>query len=53
MCDMETTTKSRKQGTGSWYTEKGTTREPCTFDSSLEWICRAGKYIALVPKKES
>lgn len=46
-------TRKMKRGTGSWYTEQGTTTEPSSIPS-MEWICRAGKRIALVPiKKES
>ena len=41
-----------KKGTGKWYTEKGTYTEPCSFDPSLEWICRCGTRIALVKKEE-
>lgn len=37
-----------KQGTGTWYTEKGTTTEPSEIPG-MEWIVRAGKKIALVP----
>ena len=44
-------TKQMKRGTGSWYTERNTYTEPCSFDSTLEWICRAGKQIALVKKE--
>jgi len=40
--------KSMKQGTGSWYTEQGTYTEPSEI-KGMEWICRAGKIIALIP----
>ena len=43
---METTTK---KGTGSWYTERSTYTEPSDIEG-MEWVCRAGKRIALVPK---
>jgi hypothetical protein len=45
-----TTTQSKrriKQGTGSWYTERGTYTEPSSVEG-MEWICRAGKRIAMV-----
>jgi hypothetical protein len=53
MCDMKTAKQTRKikRGTGAWYTERGTYTEPYSFDSSLEWICRAGKRISLVKKE--
>ena len=37
-----------KKGTGKWYTEQGTYTEPSNIDG-MEWICRCGKRIALVP----
>jgi hypothetical protein len=48
MAKLTTSPQSLKQGTGSWYTERGTTTEPSTV-KGMEWVCRAGKRIALVP----
>lgn len=45
--------QSTKRGTSTWYTERGTYTEPSSIEG-MEWICRCGKRIALVPiKKES
>jgi hypothetical protein len=41
-----------KRGTGQWYTEKNTTTAPSKVEG-MEWIVRCGKYIALVPIKET
>jgi hypothetical protein len=40
-----------KLGTGSWYTERGTYTEP-SEQEGMEWVCRLGKRIALVPIKK-
>jgi hypothetical protein len=42
-----------KQGTGTWYTEKGTTEKPCPFDPSMVGLYRAGKLITYVPKEKA
>ncbi len=39
-----------KKGTGTWYTEKGTTTEPSSIEG-MEWIVRCGQRIALVKKE--
>jgi hypothetical protein len=45
--------KTEAKKTGSWYSERNTTTEPCGFDANLEWIIRCGKRIALVKKEAS
>jgi hypothetical protein len=50
---MEIRTKrTRKQGTGSWYTERGTYTEPSEVPGMVK-LMRAGKFLALVPTKEA
>jgi hypothetical protein len=39
----------KKKGTGTWYTEKGTTTEPSEIKGMVK-LMRAGKFIALVPE---
>jgi hypothetical protein len=52
LLDMETTTKrTKKQGTGSWYTERGTYTEPSEVPGMVK-LMRAGKFLAFVPTKE-
>lgn len=40
-------TKKMKQGTGTWYTEKGTVEKPSSIPGHVE-LWRAGRYIATV-----
>ena len=39
-----------KQGTGTWYTEKGITERPSSTPGMVD-LYRAGKFIATVPAK--
>lgn len=50
--DVAMTTKRQtvKQGTGSWYTERGTYTEPSEVPGT-DKLMRAGKFIAFVPSK--
>lgn len=47
MTKLQTGTAKPKQGNGSWYSERGTYTEPSEVPG-MEWVCRAGKRLALV-----